>query len=117
MRYRADMTADAHSGNQDFDPSQYKTFQPDDDGIIPLLGTDWGIRDDATNRIVDFIGVAWPGNSITDNTDNTDKSEQSKSASSSSVTSVTSVVKSSPHLEENLTFIAHSLGPTSNWGR
>ena len=69
----------AHSGNQGFDPSQYKTFHADDDGIIPLLDTDWGIRDDAANRIVEFIGVAWP----------------------------------KKHLEENLKFIADSLGPTN----
>jgi SAM-dependent methyltransferase len=50
----------ANSGNQGFDPSQYKTFRADDDGIIPLLETDWGVRDDAANRIVEFIGVAWP---------------------------------------------------------
>ena len=70
----------AHSGNEGFDPSQYKTFRADDDGIIPLLETDWGIRDDAANRIVEFIGVAWP----------------------------------KEHLEENLKFIADSLGPTSD---
>ena len=66
----------AHSGNQGFDPSEYKTFKADDDGIIPLLESDWGIRDDATNRIVDFVGVAWP----------------------------------KEHLEENLKFVAESLG-------
>ena len=70
----------AHGGNQGFDPSQYKTFRADDDGIVPLLETDWGIRDDATNRFVEFIGVAWP----------------------------------KEHLEENLKFIADSLGPTSD---
>ncbi len=69
----------AHSGNKDFDASQYSTFRADDDGIIPLLETDWGIRDDAANRIVEFVGVAWP----------------------------------KEHLEENLTFIADSLGPNS----
>lgn len=69
----------AHSGNQGFDPGQYKTFRADDDGIIPLLETDWGIRDDATNRLVEFVGVAWP----------------------------------KEHLEENLKFIADSLGPNS----
>jgi type II restriction/modification system DNA methylase subunit YeeA len=69
----------AHSGNQSFDPSQYKTFQADDDGLIPLLEADWGIWDDATNRIVEFIGVAWP----------------------------------KEHLEENLKFIADSLGPNN----
>ena len=69
----------AHSGNQDFDPSQYKTFRVDDDGIVPLLETDWGIREDAANRIVEFISVVWPKD----------------------------------HLEENLTFIADSLGPSN----
>jgi len=70
----------AHSGKQGFDASQYKTFRADDDGIIPLLETDWGIRDDATSRIVEFIGVAWP----------------------------------KEHIEENLKFLADSLGTTSN---
>jgi type II restriction/modification system DNA methylase subunit YeeA len=70
----------AHSGNQGFDTSQYKTFRADDDGIIPLLETDWGIRDDATNRFVEFIGVAWP----------------------------------KERLEENLKFVADSLGPTGS---
>jgi len=57
----------AHTGNQSFDPSQYKTFRADDDGIIPLLETDWGIRDDATNRFVEFIGVAWPKEHLDEN--------------------------------------------------
>jgi hypothetical protein len=69
----------AHSGNQGFDPSQYMTFRADDDGIIPLLQTDWGIRDDATNRFVEFVSVAWP----------------------------------KEHLEENLKFVADSLGSNS----
>ena len=68
-----------HSGNEGFDPGQYKSFRADEDGIIPLLDTDWGIRDDATNRLVEFIGVAWP----------------------------------KEHLEENLKFIADSLGPNN----
>jgi hypothetical protein len=70
----------AHGGNQGFDASQYKTFRADDDGIIPLLETEWGIRDDATNRFVEFIGIAWP----------------------------------KEHLEENLKFVADSLGPTGS---
>ena len=57
----------AHSGNQGFDPSQYKTLRADDDGIIPLLDTDWGVQDDAANRIVEFIGVAWPKEHIEEN--------------------------------------------------
>ncbi len=50
----------AHSGKQSFDHSQYKTFRADEDGIIPLLESDWDIRHDGTNRVVEFIGVAWP---------------------------------------------------------
>jgi len=69
----------AYSGNEGFDLSQYKTFRADDDGIIPLPESDWGIRDDATNRFVEFIGVAWP----------------------------------KVHLEENLKFVADSLGPNN----
>ena len=69
----------AHSGNKGFDPSQYQTFPADDDGIIPLMETDW-FPDDASNRLVEFISVAWP----------------------------------KEHLEENLTFIADSLGPNRN---
>ncbi len=57
----------ARSGNEGFDPGQYKTFRADDDGIIPLLETDWGIRDDATNRLVEFVGVAWPRDHLEEN--------------------------------------------------
>jgi hypothetical protein len=70
----------AQSGNVGFDPSLYKTFHADDDGIVPLLETDWGILDDAANRLVAFIGVAWP----------------------------------KERLEENLKFIADSLGPAKD---
>ncbi len=66
----------AHSDNQGFDPSQYKTFPADEDGIIPVTDTAW-FDDDAANRLVQFISVAW----------------------------------SKEHLQENLTFIAESLGP------
>jgi hypothetical protein len=76
-RYSLDQTGltYAHSGNKGFDPSQYKTFPADQDGIVPLTDTAW-FDDDATNRIIEFIGVAWPHE----------------------------------HLEENLKFIADSLG-------
>ena len=57
----------AHSGNQGFDYDLYKTFRADDDGIIPLLETDWGIRDDATSRFVEFVGVAWPKEHLEEN--------------------------------------------------
>jgi hypothetical protein len=57
----------AESKNKGFDPSRYKKFPADEDGIVPLLGTDLGIKDDATNRIVEFVRVAWPQESLEDN--------------------------------------------------
>jgi type II restriction/modification system DNA methylase subunit YeeA len=39
----------AHSGNIDFEPSKYKTFPADDDGIIPIIDMPW-FADDATNQ-------------------------------------------------------------------
>jgi len=66
----------AHSRNEGFDPSQYRTFPADPDGIVPLTELAW-FPDDASERFVEFIGKAWP----------------------------------TEHLEENLKFIADSLGP------
>ncbi len=57
----------ANSDNKEFDSAQYVTFPADDDGIISLLDTDWGLRDDATNRIVEFISIAWPKESLEEN--------------------------------------------------
>ena len=57
----------ANSGNDGFDPTQYKTFPADEDGIIPLLNTDWGIADDATDRVVDFLKAIWPIESLEEN--------------------------------------------------
>ena len=66
----------AHCRNEGFDPSQYRTFPADADGIIPITELAW-FPDDATERFVEFIAKAWPRE----------------------------------HLEENLKFIADSLGP------
>jgi hypothetical protein len=48
----------ANSGNEGFDPSRYASFPADDDGIIPLTDTEW-FEDDAANRLVKFISIAW----------------------------------------------------------
>jgi len=57
----------AHGGNADFDEiyrgvdtPRSPTFAADADGIIPLSEIDWGIADDAINRVVEFIGIVWP---------------------------------------------------------
>jgi type II restriction/modification system DNA methylase subunit YeeA len=57
----------AHSANEGFEPTQYKTFRADDDGIIPLLEADWGISDDAANRTFEFVSVAWPKEHLDEN--------------------------------------------------
>ena len=56
----------AHSGNIDFDPARYKTFQADDDGIIPVMDMEW-FPDDATNRFVEFLKVAWSPETLEEN--------------------------------------------------
>jgi type II restriction/modification system DNA methylase subunit YeeA len=56
----------AHSGNKGFDPNQYQTFPADADGIIPIMETDW-FPDDASNRLVEFIRVAWPKEHLEEN--------------------------------------------------
>jgi type II restriction/modification system DNA methylase subunit YeeA len=56
----------AHSGNKDFDPSQYQIFPADDDGIIPMMEIDW-FSDDASNRLVEFIRLAWPKERLAEN--------------------------------------------------
>jgi len=56
----------AHSGNIGFEPSKYKTFPADDDGIIPIIDTPW-FADDAANRFVEFMKVAWPPETLAEN--------------------------------------------------
>ncbi|MGA1871685.1 MAG: BREX-1 system adenine-specific DNA-methyltransferase PglX [bacterium] len=56
----------AHSGNIGFDPSKYKTFPADDDGIIPIMDQEW-FPDDATNRFVEFLKVAWSPETLNEN--------------------------------------------------
>jgi type II restriction/modification system DNA methylase subunit YeeA len=66
----------AHSGNQGFDPSQYRTFAADDDGILPLTEFGW-FDDDVAHRFENFLATAWHPE----------------------------------HLDENLQYVADSLGP------
>jgi hypothetical protein len=43
------------------------SFHPDDDAIIPLMGTNCGFADDALFRLRHFIEVVWGGQSLTQN--------------------------------------------------
>jgi hypothetical protein len=56
----------AHSGNQGFEVSQYKIFQADEDGILPLTEFNW-FPDDAASRFEKFIATAWPAEHLNDN--------------------------------------------------
>ncbi|MDO6683773.1 BREX-1 system adenine-specific DNA-methyltransferase PglX [Oceanobacter sp. 5_MG-2023] len=62
----------ANSGNEGFDDlverGAYTKFPADDDGIIPLTDKEW-FADDAANRLVEFISVAWPAESLEENLD------------------------------------------------
>jgi len=68
---------DQNENNSRHSCDSWSSSPPDQDGIIPVTDTDtdW-FPDDATNRVVEFIAVAWPRE----------------------------------HLEENLKFVAESLG-------
>ncbi len=56
----------AHSGNEGFDATKYRTFPADDDGIVPITDTAW-FEDDACRRFVEFMSVAWDVTHLEDN--------------------------------------------------
>ena len=58
----------ANSGNEGFDAARYSKFPADDDGIIPLTDKEW-FADDAANRLVEFISVAWDKSHLEENLD------------------------------------------------
>jgi hypothetical protein len=56
----------AHSGNEGFDPRRYTTFSADADGIVPITDKDWFVED-ATNRVVEFVSIAWDRGHLEEN--------------------------------------------------
>ena len=56
----------AHAGNEGFDASLYKTFPADSDGIIPIMDDEW-YKDDACNRVVEFVKMVWGEDDLTEN--------------------------------------------------
>lgn len=56
----------ANAGNEGFDPTQYKTFMADDDGIVPVCDIDW-FTDDATPRMVEFIKTVFGVETLDEN--------------------------------------------------
>jgi hypothetical protein len=56
----------ASSGNEGFDPSQYRQFPADEDGIVPVTEAAW-FDDDAANRFERFVKTVWPANTLDEN--------------------------------------------------
>ncbi|MFD1134011.1 BREX-1 system adenine-specific DNA-methyltransferase PglX [Psychrobacter sanguinis] len=56
----------AHEGNEGFDSSLYKTFPADSDGIVPIMDDEW-FKDDACNRVVEFVKAVWGEENLTEN--------------------------------------------------
>lgn len=56
----------AHAGNEGFDASLYKTFPADSDGIVPIMDDEW-YKDDACNRVVEFVKTVWGEENLTEN--------------------------------------------------
>lgn len=56
----------AHAGNEGFDASLYKTFPADGDGIVPIMDNEW-FKDDACNRVVEFVKTVWGEDNLTEN--------------------------------------------------
>jgi type II restriction/modification system DNA methylase subunit YeeA len=59
----------AHSGNEGFNASKYKTFPADDDGIITLSDMeDLMVRDDIATRFTEFLVAVWGKETLSENT-------------------------------------------------
>jgi len=66
-RYSLDSPGLIYAGGA-FDPSKYKTFPVDDDGIIPVLSADW-FDDDIVARFIDFVRVTFGSENLYENID------------------------------------------------
>lgn len=62
----------AHEGNKGFsdlvDEGAYKTFPADEDGILPLMDSDW-FDDDVTARVKEFVRTVWGEEHLQENLD------------------------------------------------
>lgn len=72
----------AHSGNEGFDSSKYKTFKADEDGIIPITDIAW-FKDDAAQRFFGFIETVWGKETLEENLDFAAQSLGQKTSESS----------------------------------
>ncbi|MCK7014802.1 BREX-1 system adenine-specific DNA-methyltransferase PglX [Enterobacter roggenkampii] len=62
----------AHEGNKGFvklvAEGAYKTFPADEDGILPLMDSDW-FDDDVTSRVKEFVRTVWGEEHLQENLD------------------------------------------------
>lgn len=66
-RYSLDVTGLAYAGG-DWDPSKYKSYQPDDDGIVPIyVGV--GMEDGLTARVAELVKIIFGEESFRENMD------------------------------------------------
>jgi type II restriction/modification system DNA methylase subunit YeeA len=56
----------ANAGNVGFDPTRYKTFAADADGIVPITDESW-FDDDAANRVREFLLTVWGAETLDEN--------------------------------------------------
>ncbi len=66
-RYSLDVSGLAYAGGE-WDPSKYKTYQPDDDGIVPIYAG-VGMEDGLTGRIVELIKLIFGEETLRENMD------------------------------------------------
>ena len=66
-RYSLDVEGLAYAGGE-WDASKYVTYQPDDDGIVPIY-TDLGMQDGMDTRIIELIKLVYGADTYRENID------------------------------------------------
>ena len=56
----------ADAGGKGFDPTRYKTFPADDDGIVPVTDMEW-FPQDAARQFEKFVETVWGKDSLSEN--------------------------------------------------
>lgn len=57
----------AHAGGEGFDPSRYRTFPADEDGILPLTDQAFFGDQDTAERFAQWVHAVWPNSSLEEN--------------------------------------------------
>jgi len=57
----------AHAGGEGFDPSRYRTFPADEDGILPLTDQAFFGDQDTAERFAQWVQAVWPNSPLEEN--------------------------------------------------